>query len=285
MQCSKLNQQNYGIYSKASCAFGCTNSIANLPKTEIKQYVLNGEKDFFCGPVSIANGILRISEKFPNLTEGYKNTTEFLKDLALNLKTDTNGTTLENICEGLESFVLKKGYTPIIEAKGFRPINSKYSKGIIPDLPWIKNKIKNSDLVIINSGIYDKDLKRSYGHYVLAKSFDFNGFGYSKDTLGILDSDSRLKGEIYIHPEKLTEGTFKHNIKTDNESVLTNNAKGFYTYPTYGRVCDITDKLNYVINAVLSLKIQWYKINQLIVGGILGEMSISYKIWIYNLEK
>ena len=176
--------------------------------------------------------------------------------MALSLKTDTNGTTLENICEGLESFLLKKGYTPKIEAKGFRPINSKYSKGIIPDLQWIKKKIKTSDVVIINSGVYDKNLKRSYGHYVLAKSCDFNGFGYSKDTLGILDSDSRLKGEIYIHPKQLTQGTFKHNLMTDNEKVLTNNAKGFYTYPAYGRACDIRDNFNYVINAVLSLKIQ-----------------------------
>lgn len=234
-----------------------------LPKSlfpDLKQYTIPTWGEYYCAPVSAANAIMNFAQKgFINLCPT-NNSSILINELAKHFKTDTNGTTTKNMCEGLKSFVESKGYKANIEYKGFRDIDNRYKTTNSLDLNWINNEIKKENAVFLNIGVYKKIVEngkttytRQYGHYVNAIGDGNNGISNDKNYLTIHDPYNKVHGDHYIKTEQIKEGKFIHN-KDDNEIALTNNAAGFY---------ELSPKFNYfakdevgIINGVISLEIR-----------------------------
>lgn len=246
-------------YSALNCPFR-GNKVADNEIPDLKQYDLPNVGEYFCAPVSVADGIISLSKKgFPQLYK-QENSTALINELASYFKTDEKGTTTNNMCLGLESFINSKGYNSNIKYQGFRPTEQKYHTTLIPDLNWIKQEMDKQNAVILNLGVYKKTTqngktvyKRQYGHFVLATGKNTNGVGIDPNYLSIHDPYDRVKGNHYIKTSSIAEGKFIHN-SDDNEKVLTDNAKGFIEIPT---------KFNYfssdevaVIDGAISLEIK-----------------------------
>lgn len=228
--------------------------------SDLKQHGQGELSEYLCGPVSTANGIIELSKKgFANL---YKtnDSKALINELTSYFKTDKNGTTTKNMCDGLEAFVRAKGYTPEIKYQGFREINPKYKNSLVPDLKWIKDEIDKQNMVLLNLGVYKKAningkniYQRQYGHFVLATGKNSNGITPDANYLTIYDPYDKVQGPHYIKTSKINQGKLMHNAD-DNEVSLTDNASGFLEVPT---------KFNYfapdevaVINGALSLGVK-----------------------------
>lgn len=239
--------------------FGASNLVNNVVP-DLKQHDIQDKEEYYCGPVSAANGIIMLSQKgFSNL---FQSGTELnlIEDLASYFKTDKNGTTSDNMCKGLESFVNAKGYKNKIAYQGFRLVDTKYKTAALPDFNWIKSEINKGNAVFLNIGVYKKNVKdgktiytRQYGHFVTATGNGYNGLAVDPNYLTIHDPYNKIKENHYIKINQIKEGRFIHN-PDDNEISLTNNATGFY---------EISPKFNYfnsdevgVINGVISLGIE-----------------------------
>lgn len=205
---------------------------------DLKQYSLPGVSEYFCGPVSAANGIISLSENgFPELFKS-GNPAVLINELGAYFKTNKQGTTTNNLCTGLESYISSKGYKAKIQYQGFRPTEQKYQKSLIPDLQWIKQELDKQNVVILNLGIYKKQTingqtvyRRQYGHFVNATGKNTNGLQPDANYISIHDPYDRVSGDRYIKTTLITEGKFIHN-SDDNETTLSNNAKGFTEIPT-----------------------------------------------------
>lgn len=258
---SRLYLNNsYTNYSFASNKIAPIKLPAQHDVSDLKQHGQGELSEYLCGPVSTANGIIELSKQgFTNLYKTNDSKT-LIKELSAYFKTDKNGTTTSNMCEGLDAFIRAKGYTPQIKYQGFRETNSKYKNDLIPDLKWIKEEIEKQNVVLLNLGIYKKSNKngknvyeRQYGHFVLATGKNSNGLGIDPNYLTIYDPYDKVKGPHYIKTSKIQTGEFIHN-QNDNERSLTNNASGFLEIPT---------RFNYfasdevaVINGAISLEVK-----------------------------
>jgi len=245
----KLN----GVSTRSALSFK-----SDIP--DLKQLDVKDKEEYYCGPVSVADGIIMLANQGFTALFKSNSPSKLIEELASSFKTDTNGTTSKNICEGLETFVKSKGYNPEIKYQGFRPVESKYKVGAMPDLAWIKNEIDKKNAVFLNIGVYKKHIQdekviyeRQYGHYVMATGHGHNGLENNPNVITIHDPYNRVKGDHYIKVGKINEGNLIVN-KDDNESSLTDKATGFY---------EISSRFNYfepdevgIINGVISLGIE-----------------------------
>lgn len=226
---------------------------------DLKQYSLPKVGEYYCGPVSAANSIIDLAQKgYPELYKSNPNS--LIYELARYFKTDEHGTTTNNLCTGIEAYIKSKGYQAQIKYQGLRPTEQKYSAGQVPDLDWIKQELEKKNTVILNIGIYKKEVKdgktiykRHYGHYVNVTGKNTNGLAADANYLNIHDPYDRVKGEHYIKTTPISEGKFINN-SDDNEARLTDNAAGFLEIPT---------RFNYfasdevaVIDGIISFKIE-----------------------------
>lgn len=210
-------------------------SMQQLLFPDIKQ-----ENEYYCAPCACANALIYLDGV--NNNNPYK----LVNELALLFKTDTDGTTSENLCKGIEKYYSAKGQNVNIEYIGFRDVDKKYKISDMPDLDKIKKAISEKKAVILNLGIYKKQgqtYKRQYGHFVNAIGAGSNGFAFDNSYLSITDPYNKVSGKHYIKLQKIEKGTLEHN-KDDNEIALTNNASGFY---------EITPKFNYFDNDEVAL--------------------------------
>lgn len=258
---SRLYSNNlYTNYSFAGNKIMPVKLSAQNAVSDIKQHGQGELSEYLCGPVSAANGIIELSKRgFANLYKTNDSKTLINKLMAY-FKTDKNGTTTKNMCEGLDEFVRAQGYTPQIKYQGFREINPKYKNGLIPDLKWIKEEIDKQNMVLLNLGVYKKTnsngkniYQRQYGHFVLATGKNSNGITPEANYLTIYDPYDKIQGAHYIKTSKIEQGKLIHN-NDDNEISLTDNAKGFLEIPT---------RFNYfaadevaVINGAVSLEVK-----------------------------
>ncbi len=252
-------------YSSTNYSFG-SNKV--LPKqgllsefefADLKQYNLPEVGEYYCGPVSVASGIVTLVKRGFSLLDN-PSELNLIKELGAYFKTDANGTTTNNMCNGLEAFIKPKGYQAIIKYQGFRPTEQKYKIAAIPDLNWIKAEMNKNNIVLLNLGVYKKSTHegkniytRKYGHFVLATGINHNGLNVDPNYLTIHDPYDRVKGDHFIKTNKIDKGKFVHN-PNDNETSLTNDANGFL---------EISPRFNYfasdevaVINGVISLEVK-----------------------------
>lgn len=225
---------------------------------DLKQYEIRGMGEYYCGPVSAANGIIMLAQRGFSRLYQPQDSKSLINELARYFKTDKNGTTTANMIDGLQSFVNAKGYNSKLKYQGFRPIDPKYKITTIPNFDWIKNEINKDNAVFLNLGIYKKNIQdgktiytRQYGHFVTATGQGSNGISIEPNGLTIHDPYNRVHGDHHIKVQEITQGKFIHN-SDDNEISLTDNAAGFY---------EISPKFNYlapdevgIINGVVSLE-------------------------------
>ena len=199
---------------------------------DLKQSLIPRKRNFCCGPVSVANGIIMLAQRgFPNLYTG--DYIQLIKELARHFKTSKKGTTMNDYCSGLESFVKAKGYESEIHYEGFREVNSKYKRADRPDLEWVKKEIEHGKAVFMNVGSY-RPLKsrkpvfqRTDGHYVFVVGSNNNGVGFAPNYLTIHDPYVKATGDCFVQTERIKKGKFIHNAN-DNEGTVTDKAKNFY---------------------------------------------------------
>lgn len=257
-----INSYNYtartNSYRNNSVKF-CSKIPFKVEYPDLKQYNIPKVGEYYCAPVSTANTIVAISNQgFPNLYQS-NNSMKLIDELGKYFKTTNQGTTTENLCNGLKSYVESKGYKTNIKYQGFRDIKSDIKSANVPDLNWIKDEINKNNAVLLNLGIYKKSVQdgktvytRHYGHFVTAVGAGNNGLSNSPDFLTIHDPYNRVSGDHYIRVEQIKEGKLIHN-KNDNEISLTDNAQGFL---------EISQRFNYfapdevaVINGVVSFNV------------------------------
>lgn len=193
---------------------------------------LKQNDEFSCAPVSATNAIIGIEK---NCTS---NARKLANLLAINFKTDENGTTSQNLCTGLEKYFKEKGQTIKIDYQGYRDVDKKYKTAGLPDMTKIKKAVEEGKAVLLNLGIYKKSdgiYTRQYGHFVNVVGCGSNGIVPDKNYLTITDPYNKISGRHYIKYNEIKEGKFVHN-KDDNEVALTDDAKGFN---------EITQKFNY----------------------------------------
>jgi len=234
------------------------NNLDNIP--DLKQFDIPGKEEYYCGPVSAADGIIMLAQRGFYKLYPSNNPLILIEELASHFKTDKNGTTTNNMCNGLESFIKEKGYNCKVNYQGLKPVDSKYRTAFKPDLNWIKSEINKHNLVILNLGAYKKKVlegktvyTRYDGHLVPVIGYGHNGLNIDPNYLTILDPYDKVKGVRYIKANPLDEGKFiPENV--DNEPGLINDAKGFY---------EISPKFNYyksddavIINGAISLEVK-----------------------------
>lgn len=234
----QINSYNYAAnsYKNNSVNF-CSATPLKTNYPDLKQYNLPVVGEYYCAPVSAANAIVALSEQgLPNLYKS-NHPMKLIAKLGKHFKTTNQGTTTENLINGLKSYVESKGYKAKIKYQGFRDITPNTKSSNIPDLNWIKDEINKNNAVLLNLGIYKKSVQngktvytRHYGHFVTAVGAGNNGLTNAADYLNIHDPYNRVHGDHYIRTEKIKEGKLIHN-KGDNEIALTDNAQGFLEIP------------------------------------------------------
>ena len=123
--------------------------------------------DFSCGVASAYN---LINNKYPDCKN---NEFSLLRKL---LKTDVNGTTTFNLCNGLEKYFAKQKISADIKYYGIKKVRKFKEKQNI-DFKTIEQYLSNNYAAIINIGIYKKlnnTYIRQYGHYVNLISINDN---------------------------------------------------------------------------------------------------------------
>ena len=98
------------------------------------------------------------------------------------LKTDKNGTTTFNLCNGLEKYFSKQQISADIKYYGIKKVRKFKEKQTI-DLKTVEQYLANGYSAIINIGVYKKSNNtyiRQYGHYV-------NLIAINNDELKIFD--------------------------------------------------------------------------------------------------
>lgn len=193
---------------------------AVLPFKALKADIISDIKqkdEYSCAPAAAANSVI-------HLTHNQTNQDLLVSRLAYLMKTDTKGTTTNNLCKGLSEYLNANGFNAVIKYSGFRETDDIFKTEELPDIEKIKTSIKNGDAIILNLGIYKKfgDIYlRQYGHFVNAVDFE-NDVSFL-----ITDPYDKNNTQNYIKLSRLNEGKLIHN-KDDNEIALTDNAEGFY---------------------------------------------------------
>jgi hypothetical protein len=195
--------------------------------------------DSYCGPSSVSNAIMYLAANgYPALTAG-KNQLEVVKELGKFLNTDEDGTTTENMCQGIEKYMTDKGYAPKkLEYQGLRKLSSYHTGVKKPDIDWIKKAIEKEGMVLLNIGWYKPrnnagkvEYIREGGHWVLAAGHSTNGKAAHPDYLIVHDSMSdemKKPSNYYLKLDKLNVGQLIAGSE-DNEKGLPADAKGHYT--------------------------------------------------------
>ena len=123
--------------------------------------------EYSCGVVSVYN---LINDKCPDCKNNE------IPELSKLLKTDENGTTTFNLCNGLEKYFAKQKISADIKYYGIKKIR-KFKENQNIDFKTVEQYFANGYSAIINIGIYKKlnnTYIRQYGHYVNLISINDN---------------------------------------------------------------------------------------------------------------
>ncbi len=129
--------------------------VSSLPTFSSEIYSnLKQENEYYCGPVSSANTIINLFNlNQPNLVE----------TLANYEKTKETGTTVNNLCKGIDKFLKNNNIKSNITYYGFINADKKYQKSQDINISQLQGQ------GIINIGIYkryNKEFIRQEGHFI-----------------------------------------------------------------------------------------------------------------------
>ncbi len=158
------------------------------------------DDEYSCGVFSCYNLIEKSCVKCKNYEP---------EELRVLLKTDKNGTTAQNLCDGLKQYFNSQNKIADVRYYGIKKVsNYKIDNNI--DLLKLKTLIDNGYYAILNIGVYRKDknfYNRVYGHYV-------NLISIKKNKLQIFDPYD--KNKKFINWNFQTTNAQINNIN-DNE--------------------------------------------------------------------
>lgn len=193
--------------------------IFSLPTFSDEVYSnLKQENEYYCGPVSSANTIINLFNiNQPNLVE----------TLANYEKTKETGTTVTNLCKGIDNFLKNNNIKSNISYYGFINTDKKYQKSKNINISQLQGQ------GIVNIGIYkryNKEFIRQEGHFVsfvgisdnsiyvldpYNKHSDLETWTFEKQKLNLINKDKietfTQSDEVYIITtpiEYLDEGEF-----------------------------------------------------------------------------
>ncbi len=193
--------------------------IFSLPTFSDEVYSnLKQENEYYCGPVSSANTIINLFNiNQPNLVE----------KLANYEKTKETGTTVTNLCKGIDKFLKKNNIKSNISYFGFINADKKYQKSKDINISQLQGQ------GIVNIGIYkryNKEFIRQEGHFISLvgisdnsiyvldpynKHSDLETWTFEKQKLNLINKDKietfTQSDEVYIITtpiEYLDEGEF-----------------------------------------------------------------------------
>jgi len=199
--------------------------IPDLPQVNIDPSFAGDGKNY-CAPVSVSNSLIWLSQNgFPRLSPGRgserQNQIEIIRKLASPDFMDTDeeeGTSVENVLYGVETYVTQAGYKPSLLAyQGWRPHPEEFSTGIsVPELSWIIAGIEGTNMAWLNIGFYTYDedadeYERMSGHWVTLVGHGVDGSGKpNPNSLIIHDPSPRTDDDDccqHLLTVRLTEGT------------------------------------------------------------------------------
>ena len=193
--------------------------IFSLPTFSDEVYSnLKQENEYYCGPVSSANTIINLF----NI-----NQSNLVEKLANYEKTKETGTTLNNLCKGINKFLKKNNIKSNISYFGFIKADKKYQKSKDINISQLQGQ------GIVNIGIYkryNKEFIRQEGHFVSLvgisdnsiyvldpynKHSDLETWTFEKQKLNLINKDKietfTQSDEVYLITspiEYLDEGEF-----------------------------------------------------------------------------
>lgn len=193
--------------------------IFSLPTFSDEVYSnLKQENEYYCGPVSSANTIINLF----NINQA-----NLVEKLANYEKTKETGTTVTNLCKGIDNFLKNNNIKSNISYYGFINTDKKYQKSKNINISQLQGQ------GIINIGIYkryNKEFIRQEGHFVsfvgisdnsiyvldpYNKHSDLETWTFEKQKLNLINKDKietfTQSDEVYIITtpiEYLDEGEF-----------------------------------------------------------------------------
>lgn len=193
--------------------------IFSLPTFSDEVYSnLKQENEYYCGPVSSANTIINLF----NINQA-----NLVEKLANYEKTKETGTTVTNLCKGIDNFLKNNNIKSNISYYGFINTDKKYQKSKNINISQLQGQ------GIINIGIYkryNKEFIRQEGHFVSLvgisdnsiyvldpynKHSDLETWTFEKQKLNLINKDKietfTQSDEVYIITtpiEYLDEGEF-----------------------------------------------------------------------------
>ena len=154
--------------------------------------------NYSCGPVSSANAVINLI-KSNNLDIPIEDETSLIDELARLEKTKTDGTSIKNLCYGIEEFFRGYNIKLNISCFGFINVDKKYQTSNQIDFSKIHGQ------GIINFGMYEKNSKGVYkrieGHFI-----NLVGIDSKNNKLLVTDpyNPSHSVEEFsYIHADKI----------------------------------------------------------------------------------
>ena len=166
--------------------------------------------EFTCAPTSSYNLIKTICPECKTS----------IQELAIIQKTDKNGTTTFNLCQGLEKYFKSQNKKVDIEYYGIKKVR-KYKVDSNIDLSLLKKHLENNGQAIINIGIYTKDsdgtFTRKWGHYANVVAVEID----SIKALDPYDKENEISTWLGIRKNK---NIALKNMNDNEKYIKTNEA-------------------------------------------------------------
>lgn len=169
--------------------------------------------EYTCGPVSSYNLIRKMCPSCKDYD---------VSKLVIIQKTDNNGTTSYNLCNGLDKYFKSQNINADIRYYGIKKLR-KYKANSDIDFKEISGLIKDGHSAILNIGVYTKDTDGSYtrqcGHYV-------NLISVNNNEIKVSDPYDKTNDYSYWKFKSInTKKVYNINdnekyIKTDNYNII-----------------------------------------------------------------
>lgn len=188
---------------------------------------LPGGGSKYCVPVSTANVLVWLAEH-----RGYKNllpvqgvtTIEKVASVATRLGSPEfmstapkGGTSLQRFVDGLNGFIVERGYRPSIEAYGpyeFQNVSRNYPGA--PDMAQVRTDFARGKAVFVSLGFFRQTSSRNEFEWVGGHMTTMAGFGVDergstdRDVIILHDPDDGHSATVqrrYLHPERIRQLT------------------------------------------------------------------------------
>lgn len=183
--------------------------VLNLSLCCFSSELIKQPDEYSCAPACSYNLIKKLC---PNCDNN-------IQDLIKIEKTNKKGTTVYNLCNGINKYLKTQNKNVNIEYYGVKKVR-KYKTSSDINLEELKNNLNQNTQVIINIGFYtqnkDGSYTRQYGHYVNIDSIDNN-------TITVSDPYDK-KNELTVWKTRFVSDVNFKNINDNEKYTKTNSA-------------------------------------------------------------